>query len=226
MNLLLLGSCRIHHPLDSMIADCEHEILNQVDPKWFMHNVRAAEQSLRIIMGEEKPPLHLKELIFETEGGRDIKYVDPNAVKDADLLVVEMSTLRSLRLEEWELNLHRVYQYEQQYGKKLEDMEEKYLTSHHIAEHVSGIIDAYSKPVMLVNNISTTGFPKMDAARRKLTDFTLAAQKVVDFEFFDTASVLDNVTIEQSLKDHSHYRDEFLPVMGRALADHITKCFS
>ncbi|WP_417714343.1 hypothetical protein [Pseudophaeobacter arcticus] len=226
MNLLLLGSCRIHYTLGSVIADCAHEVLNEIDPMWFMHNVRAAEQSLRIIMGEEKPPLHLKELIFETDDTRDIKYVAPDVVKNADLLVVEMCTLKSLRLEGWEINSHRIYREESRTGQKIEGVEERYFTAHEIAGHIRKIKDATLKPVMIVNHISTTGISSMDTARRRVTDFTLAAQKMVDFEFFDTASVLNHVPLEQVLEDHSHYRDEFTPVMGHALADHITRCFS
>lgn len=226
MKLLLLGSCRIHYPLGSVDEANNIEILNKVDPMWFMHNVRAAEQSLRIIKGELAPPLHLKELIFETDDSRHIDYVAPDAVSSADAIVIEMCTLKSLRLEGWELNPHRVFREEKKSGKKIEGIEQTFFTPSDIAHYISLIKEQTSKPVLIVNHIRPTNIVPMDVARQKLTDFILTARKTVDFEFFDTTSVLDSVSTETALEDHSHYREEFEPVIGDALVKYIEQCFS
>ena len=197
--------------------------LNAVDPCWFMHTARAARESLEIICGHTHPPLHLRELIFETDNDREINFQAPDLVRKADIIIVEVCTLKSIDVEGWDANAHRMWRAKKDKDPRASSAITKKNTAQEIAEEINLISEISGKKLMVVNHISITGDPQLDRARKTLTATLEDARKIAPFALFDTYSVLNKVPLEAALKDHNHYKADFEHSVGDAMFSAINE---
>lgn len=217
MNIFLLGSCRIHRPIRAISKAGKVNLLNRSDPCWFTHTARAARQSLEIICNHTPPPLHLRELIFETDNNREIDFQAPDLVRKADILIIEICTLRSIDVEGWDANAHRMRRAKIDGDSRVSCSITKEITAKDIAEEISLISKISGKRLMIVNHISITGNQKIDYTRKKLTATLKEANKITPFAFFDTYSVLSGIPFDTALKDYNHYNTDFEFSVGNAM---------
>lgn len=223
MNVFLLGSCRIHRPMKALHKVGKINLMNVVDPCWFTHSARAARQSLEIICGQNAPPLHLKELFFETAPDREIKFHAPDLVDKADIIIVEVCTLKSIDIEGWDVNAHLVRHAQRNEDPRIASAVRKMTTAEEISEEIRLISEISSKDVMVINHISLTGNLQIDQARRIVTDTIKKANNFTDFTFFDTQSVLNKFPVKTALEDQNHYNKDFERIVGEAIYSHIMK---
>lgn len=106
MKLFLFGSCRILRPIGSALEAKRCTLVNKIDPCWFTHTSSVALQALDFVLQRKQPPMHLRELVFETYNVREIDFSGPGLIQSADS-VVEVCTLRSFLIEGFEVNVHR-----------------------------------------------------------------------------------------------------------------------
>lgn len=223
MNVFLLGSCRIHRPMRQLDRSGQVTLLNKVDPVWFMHTARAARQSLEVICNLADPPLHLRELIYETDDEREIEFRAPEMVRQADAIVVEVCSIKSIDLEGWEMNAHRMRSAQINGDPRAEACTRTTSTASEIAAEIRKISEISGKDVMVVNHISVTGQPNLDRARSRVTRVLESARDITPFHLFDTAPVLDQVPVETALKDQNHYAPDFELAMGEAMLAHLKR---
>lgn len=217
MNLFLLGSCRIHRPMRRLHSAGKVNLLNYVDPCWFTHTARAARQSLEIICGHKAPPLHLRELFFETDDDRQISFSAPEMVRNADMIMMEICTLKAIDIEGWDVNAHRVRKAKNNKDPRLAASVQRMDTAKEIAEEIDLIVRMSGKKVMVVNHISDTGQPDLDRVRKKLTSTLNDAKEIVPFTLFDTHTVLGDVPFDVALEDVNHYKTSFERSVGNAM---------
>ena len=223
MKVFVLGSCRVHRPIRKLSATGAVEQLNIVDPSWFLHNARAARQSLEIILGKTQPPMHLRDLIFETDDARTIAFQAPEMVQEADLIAVEVCTLNSLVIEGWETNTHRASRATKNRDPRIEGASRGKFTAEDIAADIHEIALMSGKPILVVNHIALTGSPDLDQARAMLTQTLTAAAELTPFALFDTASVLADVQLSDALEDCNHYKGSFELTVGEGILETIRK---
>lgn len=217
MKVFVLGSCRVHRPMRKLADLGKVYHLNAVDPCWFLHTARAARQSLEIIQGKVEPPLHLRDLVFETDNDRTIAFRAPEKVQAADVIVVEVCTLNSIALEGWDANAHRVHRASNAADVRLEGGVRSKSTSEDIAREIRAICGMSEKPVVVVNHIALTGLPALDHARKNLTQTLFAAAEITPFTIFDTGTVLRGVLRNEALHDANHYNKAFELTVGEGI---------
>jgi hypothetical protein len=193
------------------------DYLNIADPCWFLHTARAARQALEIVQGQVPPPLHLRDLIFETEDTRAITFQAPEMIQAADILLVEASTLNSIDVEGWELNPHRVWHATRDNDPRIQGAIRRKVTAQDIAADLNAIARNAGKPVVVANHIALTGQPDLDQARASLTQALMLAAEQAPFALFDTAGILTGTPLADALKDHNHYHQDFELTVGQAM---------
>lgn len=193
-------------------------LLNRQDPMWFMHTAEAALQAVRLIRGELEPPLHLREYIFETDNTRQIDFRREHMLAEADVIITEVCTLRSIDVDGWEANAHRMAHARRNGDEVARRAAYHTRSADEVSISIEGIFKRTAKPVLIVNHISPTGIGAVDDTRGQLTAVLSAvAGRSPSYGFFDTGEVLRMHSSEDALEDKDHYRKDFEPVVGDAL---------
>jgi len=221
LNLFLLGSCRIHRPIRKMMDQKKCILLNRKDPLWFMHTSRAALQAIQFIKGELQPPLHLRELIFETDNAREIEFEGNHHLNKTDVLIIEICSLTSIDIDGWEANAHRVNRAEKLENPITKRVTKKKYNAQEIGDDLHEISKKIQKPILLVNHISHTGIEKVDSSRAQLTSILKeVVSRNKKILLFDTAPLIKNSKLEKTIEDNNHYCRDFEPVIGEAILDY------
>ncbi len=103
-----LGSCRVHTPL-KILASAGKIKFKPDSVVGYLHNPLEMIQAVKLLKGENKSPVELADLMNIKAPDR-LDRVDrfTGLFTDADLFVVEISSIRIIELHGWQLQINRV----------------------------------------------------------------------------------------------------------------------
>lgn len=107
ISVLSIGSCRVRRPLRELAKEERIDLVNETGASWFTHSLKEATQYVRALRGDRSIPLIHRNLICENsvdlpDDLKNLQYLS------ADIAVVEISTLKSVALEDFYLNVQMV----------------------------------------------------------------------------------------------------------------------
>lgn len=197
-------------------------LVNKIDPCWFTHTSSAALQSLDFVLQRRQPPMHLRELVFETNNDREIDFSGPGLIQSADAVVVEVCTLRSIVIEGFEVNVHRFRKALSNEDPRCEKSIQTTQNARSIRKDLLEIQQRTNKPVILIDHIATTGVPKIDEARAKLTRELDRSVEGTSISFFRTADALYGRRSDTVLDGPNHYKKEFERELGQMIVEFVS----
>lgn len=173
------------------------------------------------MVGEKHPPMHLRDLVYKTDNKREINFDGREAIARADVVIVEVSSLKSKRIDGWDLNLHRAFGAEKRSDPRLSGMTTQGHSTEDMHAHLGALRDMTGKPLILIDHIWTTinnrALPMREILSQRLAD--VGARD--GYGVFHTKSVLSKHRREDCLEDNDHYRDEFAPLMGGKILSYV-----
>lgn len=242
-SILAIGSCRIFRPLRPLHESGLINLVNYNENQWFTHTAAAARQFVDVLDGTTHIPVELRRAALEADGvfPSDMKLAVPLR---ADVVVVEVSSLKQHRVSDIELNAHKVYGIAVESGLNyrpivqgltselpenhvLKAMQVSYTTQSELTADLLSIRDRLDCPVMTVNHLYSE-MPDGTAApdRVRLTEALRQVEAEHGIPMHDTQPAIVEHGIHVALQDQNHYRTDFEPVVGAQLLASIRNLVS
>ncbi|WP_146826024.1 DUF362 domain-containing protein [Aeromicrobium flavum] len=233
--VLAIGSCRVFRPLRKLAADDHLTLVNAAaHESWFTHTSAAAVQYLDVVQGRREIPHELRGAVMEspfTEWADDMSVELPAA----DVVVVEVSSMKRHVVDGFHLNAHKVYGIANEGGfdyrrvvhgdtGELPDdhrLKQMTVTPTSLAETVADvqrIEQLTGVPVVLVDHLhALTDGGVVLAGREELAAQLRDAAAETGATFHSTRPLIEEHGQDIALLDVNHYRDEFEITAGKSL---------
>lgn len=247
------GSCRVQTPLT--IANADGLVSFKTDNGiGYIHNPLEIAQAIRLLNGELTAPESLYPLLNVVNpkllGSAERYATDFEA---ADLIVVEISSVRIIEDGQWQLQLNRfrekveklgappqlmskIFDPRKQEGYVRPTIEEfglqEFFAAHRFYELDTASLDdalrklraKISQPVVFVGTIQND-FTGAPIPQRVMTHEALSrlASEMPETAYFDPTPFLEAAGARSVMKDLGHYTEEFEPVMAEHLAAFIVR---
>lgn len=235
--VLAIGSCRIFRPLRRLHDEGLVNLVNYEDRFWFTHTAGAARQYVDVMQGRVHIPQELRPAALES----DLEWPEDMALglPAADLVVVEVSSLKGPSLGEFKLNAHKVYGIANESGLDyrpivqgntgalpddhiLKPLKVSYTTGAQLRDDLRVIKDAVGAPMMVVDHLyAMTSDGELIPGRATLTSELKGASKDVGYLFHSTRDLIEKRGAEAALLDPNHYRTEFEAIVGKSMLPSI-----
>lgn len=236
--VLAIGSCRIFRPLRPLHEQGLINLVNYIDNQWFTHTAGAARQYVDVMRGAVHIPVGLRRSALETSltFPEDMSHA---AALSADVVIVEVSSVKQYMVDSIHLNAHKVYGVAVDSGAEYRDimqgrtgelpdehvlkpMKVTNATWEDIAADLIAIREIVGAPVMTVDALyaeTDAGEPIPDRVR-----LTEALQRVEDehgIPLCSTKPLIQEHGIDVALTDSTHYRLSFEPTAAHYMLEKV-----
>lgn len=233
--MLTIGSCRVFRPMRKLASTGQVTLVNSApDESWFTHTSASAVQFLEVMQGTSELPMHLREAVLESpfsEWSTDMRRSLPNA----DVAVVEVSSLKQYTVDGIHLNAHKVYGIASREGFDYQSIlrgDTTALPSDHVLKRMSvqksclkdsvedlrRIAELSGARVVAVDHLhALTDDGKPLAGRDDLSSQLRSAAIEAGATFHSTRTAIEHHGRDTALLDVNHYRAEFELVVGESL---------
>lgn len=230
--VLAIGSCRVFRPLRKL-NDAGLIRLVNADRSWFTHTAAAARQYIDVMDGRVSIPMDLREVALEGV----LRWPEDMAMglPQADVAVVEVSSLKRYIIDGLELNAHKVWGVARAMGvdhrpimqgntdvlpegSLLKALEVSLTSDEELTDALDAIHERVDAPVLLVDHLYSpveSGAPVRE--RVAITESLRRVAQQEAFGLFETESVIALHGAEVALLDQNHYRSEFEGTAGLAM---------
>ncbi len=223
LKIFALGSCRIHRPLRALDKVNRIAFLNRKDPKWFFHTSRAAVQACEMCLGGDLPPAAQQPVIFETQPmGRVIDMDGRDLIARADVVVLEVSSLKSFDLDGWELNQFKLVKADPVFRDSLGPIEVTDHSAEDVKSHIRRVQELVQRPILLVDHIHIERDGAPIPKRLLLSRILAEASSELGLGMFSTRSILQDRNPAACLQNGFHYQPSFEPAVGEAILEAAT----
>lgn len=236
--VLAIGTCRIFRPLRRMDAAGTIEMLHygKTPHWWFTHTAAEGIQYLRALSGEIDIPAHLRPLVCETTADLPADLAAPDSLNRVDLVVVEISTFKTLEVDGFRLNLQNVWGYANRAGvpprdalsgkpvdwpedaQLLADMKMGRAIPEQVEAELLEIHQRVGAPMLTVDHLAATidGSTPV-SGRQDITDALRAIEQRTGIPFHSTRPLIELHGESVALQDANHYHADFEATAGEDL---------
>lgn len=243
--ILAVGSCRIARPLRSLHARGVIDFVNRDEP-WFTHSSGEALQYVRLLGSSFALDERLRPFVDVPDREEAPSLARPEAVRDIDLVLVEISALKVARVGGECVHLPKVWAAADELaldgrastsrqgvawpaGHPLRAMKLAQESEAEIVANLRAIAAEAQAPVAICDHIHALdkdGNPL--PARERLADLLSGIGRTHGIPKFSTRDMLTQHDHKAALLDSTHYRDTFEETAGeyfwsflsRALEEH------
>lgn len=242
VRILAVGSCRIFRPLRVLHEAGEVKLLNAAH-HWFTHTAASARQYVDVVSGRTVLPPELREMVLETALSlpSELNWEPPEA---ADVVMVEVSTLKEHRVGRTELNAHKIYGTVKDLvndyrpvvngdtsvlppGHPLKALEVKYTSPAKLLKDLLHVRQRLGVPMLTVNHLYSEAPGGVEPPERaKLTQELRRVEQEAGIPLYDTGILIRKHGTTAALSDQNHYRAAFEPVVAEEMLSMIKKVSS
>lgn len=235
--VLAVGSCRVHRPLRRLADSGKITLTNPPSTTWFTHSSGEALQYIRALAGTVVVPEDFRPLICENASALPADLASSRAL-EADLVVIEVSTLKALRLRGLRLNYHSVWGEANRLGtdaRKVLDGNTQDVPEGHVLHGLSAGRDSSGDVISDLESIATTvGAPLLavDHLWAPMPDGSIAPERLAiaqtlsaigtepPIAYWSTRAVLERHG-SAALRDHNHWSESHELVVGESIFDSV-----
>lgn len=233
IRVLGIGSCRIFRPLRRLHKRDKLELVNYPENYWFTHSSIAARQYLEVLHGDLRIPEVLRSYALETV--LDWRGDMAVGIPEADIAVIEVSSLKSFEVSGIALNAHKVAGGLKSLGVDYRaglrgdvravpsDHALSMLTLREtrfddLVEDLSAIQTFLGIPVVTVDHLyASTPEGGPAAARARLTSELALVESTAGIPFHSTRTAIERAGENVALLDQNHYASDFEVDAGLSL---------
>lgn len=208
LKVFVVGSCRISRPLHRLHHAGAIEVTNVDAPRWSLHSPTAGRQFVESALLMRSIPPELEDLIIE--GDPALPRDGRQAIARADVVVVEVSSLKNYTIDGWVLNQHLLWHARQKSDERAKANRYAVATPAIVADDLRTIAQLVDKPLVTMDHIhylDEAGKPLAD--RVSITAALLQVEKTLGFHLMQTQDLLEGRPQMETLQDSNHFKGSF-----------------
>lgn len=238
LRVLAIGSCRIFRPLRAAHEKGRLELVNKDEKWWFTHTPGGARQYVEALGGYRDIPEKYRGLTCETVISPLPTSLVERKMLDVDVVIVEVSAMRQLWLDDIVLNQQMVWGYVNQLGvptgpvmwgdvselpdgDQLKPLRVSRVTTDLMREDLLRIQEAARSPVATVDHLyalMSTGEIAPD--RMAITDGLSEIERTSGLPFWSTKDILLDGG-QELLEDQNHWAKAAEEAVAERLVSHL-----